>query len=203
MIPREQLKLLGLLRAGLQRSQMSVIGPQKLRQHVGIKRVTLRLAHTKAIPDPIQRLGIDRIDHHPMIQKKIYNPSRRFLDGRPQLDPLSPALIKPTAKLGQPLDILQDLLLHYFLAFRIADPHLMKLIGPIHSHIVSLHFLFLLLHCVLPIPIAVNGKFALYRSSPKGQLSIEPQIRSLAGRDSLPQILRGNRSGWVLIPASC
>ena len=189
MIAGEQFQLLGLLGARLERSQMSMIGAQILRQHVSVKRITLRLAHAKAIPDPIQRLGIDQIDHHPMIQKKVDNPSRRLLDGRPQLDPFSPALIEPTAKLGQPVDILQNLLLDDFVALGIAGPHLMKLIRPIHSQIVSLHFLFLLLHCVLPIPIAVNGKFALYRSSTKGRLSIEPQIRSLAGRDSLSLIL--------------
>src|SRR5713226_9798926 len=121
VIPREQFKLLGLLRAGLQRSQMSMIGAQVLRQHVSVKRVILRLAHAKAIPDPIQRLGIDWIDHHSMVQQKIHYPSRRLLDGRPQLDPLSPALIKPAAKLGQPVDILRGLVVRDFLAIGITD----------------------------------------------------------------------------------
>ena len=72
----------------------------------------------------------------------------------------------------------------------------MKLIAPIHSYIVSLHFLFLLVYVDSDSNSALNGKLALYRSSPKGQLSIEPQIRSLAGRDSLSLILTvGNRLG--------
>jgi hypothetical protein len=65
----------------------------------------------------------------------------------------------------------------------------MKLIRPIHSQIISLQLLFLLV-CLLSILSALNGKFALYWSSTKGQLSIEPLLRSLAGRDSLPLILK-------------
>ena len=41
-----------------------------------------------------------------MIQQKIHNPPRRLLNGRPQLNPLGPSLIEPTAKLGQPFDAL-------------------------------------------------------------------------------------------------
>ena len=65
---------------------MSMIGAHKFRQHISIKRVALGLAHPKPIPSPIQRLGIDRIDHHSMIQKKIHNPPVRLLDRRPHLD---------------------------------------------------------------------------------------------------------------------
>ena len=75
-----------------------------------------------------------------------------------------------------------------FVALGIAGPHLMKLIGPIHSQIVSLQLL-CLLGLVLPISVAPNGMFALYRSSTKGPLSIEPLLHSLASRDSLSLIL--------------
>ncbi len=79
----------------------------------------------------------------------------------------------------------------------------MKLVGPIHSQIVSLQLLCLLVVRFLPIPSALNGKFALYRSSTQGQLSIEPLLRSLAGWDSLPLILKaGNWKKVVLMPAS-
>jgi hypothetical protein len=111
-----------------------------------------------------------------------------LLDSGPKLDSLGPALIEKAAKLSQSLDILDDLLLDDFLAFKITDPHLMKLIGPIHSQVISLQLLYLLVY-LLASPSALNGKFALYRSSTKGQLSMEPQIRSLASRDSLPLIL--------------
>ena len=49
----------------------------------------------------------------------------------------------------------------------------MQAVAPIHSHVVSFHLL-LLLRYVIPIPIALNGKLALYRSSKRGLLSIEP-----------------------------
>src|SRR4029453_16644998 len=54
--------------------------------------------------------------------------------------------------------------------------------------------LLFLLRCVVPIPSASNGLFALYRSS-GGQLSIEPQLRSLAGRDSL-RLIFNEISRW-------
>src|SRR5215510_8688993 len=74
VIPTEHLKFLCRCRVRLKSSKMCMIGSQKLRQYIGIKRVALRLAHAKAIPDPIQRFGIDRINHHSVIQKKIHNP---------------------------------------------------------------------------------------------------------------------------------
>mgnify|MGYP006183699095 CR=1 FL=1 len=82
----------------------------------------------------------------------------------------------------------------------IADPNLMKLIGPIHSQIVSLQLLFLLVG-LLAIPIALNGKFALYWSSTKGQLSIEPAPFSRRPGQSPPDSPR-NWMRWVLMPAS-
>ena len=37
---------------------MHMIGSHKLRQHISIKQVALRLAHAKPIPSPIQPLGL-------------------------------------------------------------------------------------------------------------------------------------------------
>jgi hypothetical protein len=163
---------------------------------MSIKGVALGLAHAKPVPDPVQGFGINRIDHYPVVQQKIHNPPLGLLDGRPKLYLFCLTFMEPTAKLAHALGTLLNLHLSYFLALGIADPYLVKFISPIHSHIVSFHSLFLL-GCVLPIPIAMNGKFALYKSSTKGQLSIEPQIRSLTGRDSLPLILvRGIRPRW-------
>src|SRR5438552_13691760 len=189
LIPSEQFKFLSRIGVGLKRSQMTVIRPHKLRQYVSVEGVALGLAHAKPVPGSIQRLGVHRIDHHPVVQKKINYPSVRLLYSCPKLDSLCPILIEPAAKLSQSLDILDDLLLDDFVAFRITDPHLMKLIGPIHSQIVSLQLL-CLLGLVLPISVAPNGMFALYRSSTKGPLSMEPLIRSLVGQDSLPLILK-------------
>src|SRR4029434_7723368 len=183
LIAAEHFELLGLLRAGLKRPQMPMIGPEKFCQYIGIKRIALRRAHAKSVPGPIHGLRVDRIDHHSVIQKKIHNPPLWLFNGRPKLAPLGPAFIKPAAKLRQLLHRLTYLLLGYFLALSITDPYLMKLIRPIHSQMISLHFSFLL-RCVVPIPSASNGQFALYRSS-GGQVSIAPQLRSLAGRDSL------------------
>src|ERR1700752_1505053 len=71
MIPGEHLKLLRLFRVGLKSTQMNVIGSKKFRQYIGVKGITLGLAHAKAISGSIQRLGIDRINHHCVVQKKI------------------------------------------------------------------------------------------------------------------------------------
>ena len=73
--------------------------------------------------------------------------------------------MEPTAKLAQARRALLDFHLSYLLALGIADPYLMKFISPIHSQIVSLALSVLLLRYVFPIPTALNGKFALYRSS--------------------------------------
>src|SRR5918996_932757 len=126
LVPSQQFKLLSRLRVGLKSSHVGVVGPNKLREHVSIKTIALRLTHAKPIPGPIHRLGIDRIHLHPMIQKKIHN------------------------------------------------VHLVHLVRPIHSQIISLHLL-VLLSSVFPIPKAVNGRFALDRAS-RGQLSIEPLV---------------------------
>src|SRR5689334_25272522 len=79
--------------------------------------------------------------------------------------------------------------LNDFLTVKITHPDLMKLIGPIHSQIKAFQLLCLLGYR-FSISGALNSMFALYRSSTKGQLSIEPQLRSLAGRDSLPLFLK-------------
>src|SRR5205823_4354510 len=115
---------------------------------------------------------------------KIHNPPLGLLDDHPKLYLFCLTFIEPTAKLAHALRTLLNPHLGYFIALNIADPYLVKFINPIHSHIISLHSLFLLGY-VLPIPIALNGKFALYKSSTKKQLSIEPQIRSITGQNSL------------------
>src|SRR5262245_28510626 len=173
VIPTEHLKFLRLHRAGLKSSKMHMISSKKLRQYIGIKGVALRLAHAKAIPGPIQCFGINRVDQHCVIEKKIYNPPVRLLDRRPQLYLFSFSLMEPSTEFAHGFGLLKHLHLDYFLALWVADPNLVEFFSPIHSQIVSFHFLVLLLHHLLPIPSAVNGMFALYRSS-NGQLSIEP-----------------------------
>jgi hypothetical protein len=172
VISSEHLKLLGRNRIGLKDAQMSVIGPQKLGQDPSIKAVRLRWAHPKPIPGAIQSFGIDRINHHAVIQKKIHNPPVRLFDGRPKLDSILAALIEPTPQLSQLIKSVLNFLLLYFSSTLITDVKLMGLVGPIHSQIMPWQLLFLL-SCVWPIPIALNGKLALYRSS-TGRLSIEP-----------------------------
>ena len=90
---------------------------------------------------------------------------------------------------ASPLRILLHFHFSYLLPLLIAYVDLVQAVSPIHSYVVSFHCL-LLLRYVIPIPIALNGKLALYRSSRRGLLSIEPLFRSLTGWDSLSQILK-------------
>ena len=87
LIPSQQFKLLSLIGVGLKRSQVSVIGPEKFCQDMSVKGIALGWTHAKSVPGPIQRLGVHRIYHHPMIQKKVHNATLRLLDSRPKLDP--------------------------------------------------------------------------------------------------------------------
>src|SRR5215510_4248338 len=173
LISSQHFKLLGFLRARSQHSQVRLIGSQKLRQHIGIKRIALRIAHPIAIPHPIQCLGIDRVNLHPVIEQKVHDAPLRLLNGCPQLNPLGSSLVEPAPDLCPSLRALLHFHFSDLLPFLIAYVHLVRAIAPIHSHVVSFHYL-LLLHDVIPIPRALNGKLALYRSSKRGQLSIEP-----------------------------
>ena len=173
LIPTQHLKLLGVFRTRSQRFQVRLIGSEKLRQYIGIEGIALRAAHPIAIPDPIHRLGIDRIHLHPVIEQKVHDPSRRFLNGRLQLKALGSLLIEPAPNLGQTFDGLWYFQLSELLALVIADIHLMQAVAPIHPYVISLQVL-LFLRYVIPIPIALNGKVALYRSFKRGLLSIDP-----------------------------
>jgi len=124
-----------------------------------------------------------------MVQQKVHDPTLRLLNGRPKFNRLCSLLIEPTAKLSQAVNVLRHFFLNDFLTVKITHPDLMKLIGPIHSQIKAFQLLCLLGYR-FSISGALNGMFALYRSSTKGQLSIEPQLRSLARRDSLPLFLK-------------
>jgi hypothetical protein len=149
---------------------MIVVGPQKIRQYPSVKGVALGLTHAKPVPSTIQDLGIDRVNHYPVIQKKIHNAPVWLLNRCPQLDLFSSALIEPTPQLRQSFRILLDFHLHYLYPVLVATVQLVHSVRPIYSQIVSWHFVVLLL-CLI-YPIAVNGMLALYRSS-TGQLSIE------------------------------
>ena len=190
LIPTQHLKLLGFLRARSQHFQVRLIGSEKLRQHVGVKGIALRAAHPIAIPDPVHRLGIDRINFHAVIEQKVHDAPRRLLNGCPQLKALGSLLIEPAPDLGQTFDALWNFHLSYLLALVIADIHLMQAVAPIHPYVISFHCRSFLRY-VIPIPIALNGKLALYRSSKRGRLSIKLQTRSPTGRDSLSLILPG------------
>src|SRR4030095_1303478 len=179
-----------------------MIGSYKLRYHISVKPIALGLAHAKPISHPIHGLGVNRIDGHSMIQKKIHHPPRRLLDRCPKLDPLDSSRVEPAPHLRQPVGSFLNFHLSSLGGLLIAHVHLMHSVSPIHSHVVSLHFPFLLLRFVLPIPIALNGMFALYRFSIRGQLSIEP-LAPFSHRpgQSLPDP-PGDRIKVVLMPAS-
>src|SRR5213594_589703 len=139
MISREDLKLLSLLGVGFQRPQMHVVGAQKLTKHPGIKRITLRAALPKPIPRPIQRLGVDRKNLHPVIQKKIHNASFGLLYRCPKLYPTGAALIKPTTKFCHPLHTLLHPHLGHPATSLISHVHLMYPVPPINPQVVSSH----------------------------------------------------------------
>src|SRR5207245_11762668 len=143
---------------------------------------------------PIQGLGVDRIDHHTVIQKKIHNPAFRLLDRCPKLNSLTAALLKPPSELSQPVSALLDFQLSYFSSTLITHIQLVALIRPIHSQIISRQSL-ILLFCLLPIPRAVNGTFALYRPS-QGRLSIKlllPSFSCSGHSDPVPHWVGGGR----------
>ena len=197
LIPTEQFKLLSLLRARSKRSQVRMIAPEKLRQHIGIECIALGVAHPMTIPYPIHRLGIDRVNLHPVIEQKVHDAPRRLLNGRPKLNPLGSSLVEPAPDFCQPLRALLHFHLFYFFPFLIAYVHLVQAVSPIHSYVVSFHCL-LLLRYVIPIPIALNGKLALYRPS-QGQLSIEPLAPfSYWPGQSLPDPRKWDRARVVL-----
>ena len=98
VVASKQPKFLGLYGVRLKRAQMTMIGPQKLCQYVGVKRIVLRLTHAKAVSGSIQCLGVNRIDHHSMVQKKLNDPSLRLLDGRPHLPARRPAFVDATIR---------------------------------------------------------------------------------------------------------
>src|SRR5437867_2223318 len=147
VIAGEHLKLLSLFGVRLKSAQMSMIGPQKLCQHIRIKGIALGLAHAEPISGPIHSLGIDRIDHNSMVQKKINDPPVGLFDGSPKLYLFRLTLVEPATQFAHALGTLLCLHLCYFFALKITDPKLVKFIGPIHSHIVSLQ-IFLLHFCI-------------------------------------------------------
>src|SRR5439155_13720329 len=120
------------------------------------------------------------------------------LTGRPKLTSLGSFLVEPAPDLCQPLRTLLHFHLSYLLPLLIPYVDLVQAISPIHSHVVSFHCL-LLLRYVIPIPCALNGKLALYRSSKRGLLSIEPVAPfSYWPRQSLPDPQKRDRVGLVL-----
>src|SRR2546422_704142 len=144
LIPSKYLKLLGLLRVWPKGSEVTMVGPKKFRQYPSIKGIALRLTHTKPVPSTIQDLRIDRVNHHPTIQKKIYNSSVGLLDRRPQLNPFSSALIEPVPHFRHPFRALLEFHFHYLCPVLITPVQLVHSVSPIYSQIVSRHFVVLL-----------------------------------------------------------
>src|SRR6516165_1778346 len=178
---REELDLLGCLRARQQGSQARVIRAQELGQHPGIKRIILRPSLPKPIPGPVQRLGIHRIDHDAMVEQEIHHPALGPLNGRPELESLRSPLVQLPAPLAQALRRVRHGACGDLRAALIRDPHRVGLIRPVDTEIVVHGPLLLRRVCALlrrgpgRDPGAVNGGFALYRSS-RGPLSLEPRM---------------------------
>src|SRR5207244_6879309 len=143
-------------------------------------------------------LRIHRLTLHPVIEQKVYDAPLRLLNGRPKLKSLGSFLVEPAPDLCQPLRTLLHFHLSYLLPLLIAYVDLVQAVSPIHSHVVSFHCL-LLLRYVIPIPSALNGKLALYRSSKRGLLSLEPVLPfSYWPGQSLPDPRKRDRVGLIL-----
>ena len=113
----------------------------------------------------------------------------------PKPNPFRPTLIKPAAKLCHGLRTLNQFKFCYFLPLSITHPNLVKFVSPIHADKIAVQRVLLFKNLLLPLSRALNGMFALYRSSP-GQLSIEPlaPFSYRPGRSSLDP--RSIESAW-------
>src|SRR5437667_9365132 len=141
LIPTKHFKLLSFLRARSQRSQVRLIGSEKLRQHIGIKRIALRAAHPIAIPHSIHRLGIDRVNLHPVIEQKVYDAPLRLLNRGPKLKSLGSFLVQPAPDFCQPLppgSLAISSLLPFSHPHRLRTPGASGLPNPLPCSIVSL-----------------------------------------------------------------
>src|SRR2546428_13071962 len=87
---------------------MSVVRAQELRRDPRVERITLGPALPEAIPRSVERLGIERVHPHPVIEQKIHHAPFRALDRGPQLDPLGPPFAELPTPLPQPRRRVRD-----------------------------------------------------------------------------------------------
>ena len=151
-------------------------------------------------------LRVDRIDHHSVIRKRKSTIRPVAFQWPPKLAPLAPFDQARAAKLRQLLPSTVSTYPSFSVIFwpcpSITDPYLMELIrSQSTSQMISSPLLFLLRWCSAN-PKCVERTVRLISRSSGGQLSIEPQPRSLAGRDSLRLIFNADQSMEVLTPAS-
>src|ERR671918_363696 len=135
VVAGQEFKLLGFGRARPQRSQVTMIGAQKLGQHPGVKPVALGPTGAEPVPGPVQAFGVDRVDHDVVVQEELHNPAMGLFDGCPELDVRIAAFMQPAAKVAQFFrSFLHHPLLHAFPSL-IPYPHRVFLVGPVNPDV--------------------------------------------------------------------
>jgi len=114
-----------------------MIGAQEVGQHPRVERIALGAALAKAIPGPIERLGIHRIDHHAMVEQKIHHPAVGPLDRSPEVDALRVPLVQFSAPLAQALRRVRHRARGDLHPALIHDPDGVRLIRPIDSEVIE------------------------------------------------------------------
>src|SRR6516164_2023422 len=142
---REELELLGGVRARLQGPQARVIRAQEVGQHPGVKRIALRRTLAKPVPGPVQRLGIHRVDHDAMVEQEIHHPALGPLNRGPELEPLRSPLVQLPAPPAQALRGVRHRARGDLRPALIPHPHRVGLIRPVDAQIVA-HGSFTLWH---------------------------------------------------------
>ena len=133
----EQFKLLGRLRTRLHGSEVRMIRAQEVGQHSRVEWVTLSSALPKAVPGSVERLGIHGIDHHAMVEQNIDHPAVWPFDRGPEVDALRTPLVQFPAPLAQPLGRVRHRARGDLRPALVHDPDGVRLIRPIHSHVVA------------------------------------------------------------------
>src|SRR5262249_32508626 len=184
---REVLQLLRRLGAGMQGGQPQMVRAQEVGGHPGIKQVALRAALPEAIPGPVQRLGIDRVDEHAVVQQKVHHAPLGALDRGPELDPPGAPFVQLPAPLAQALGRVRRRAGRDRLARVIDPPDGMRLIRPIDPKVVA--------HHASRLQGRVRaGTAGCPYTGPRGDhFLLNLMGRSLAGRDRLSLSLRGLR----------
>src|SRR6516164_7112648 len=196
---RQELELLGGVRARLEGPQARVIRAEEVGQHPGVKRIALRRTLAKPIPGPVQRLGIHRVDQDAMVEQEIHHPALGPLNRGPELEPVRPPLVQLPAPLAQALRGVRHRARGDLRPALIHHPDRMGLICPVDAEIVA-HGSFTLWHVPSSFwPMSGRGAGTAgcpYTGPPGDHFLSNLECRSVADWDSLGLSLRGLGETW-------